>query len=187
MSDFNEHFPDMSYKSGWNPYEPFYPKDEFSKTMLSSIVTKVSKWLQNMNEDSTGTYGELQWNYTPDGGTIIYANESKDRFIQIWWDVDPLSLDTNSSVSICGSDKRFEDVTNNLEFFIAVEHAIYSELEKLQKEISDNSGSERFILKDTPPREDSDAFALDLAASQRVKVGPIQSIGLNGITYDESE
>jgi hypothetical protein len=176
----------MSYKSGWNPYQPFYPKDAFSKTMLSSIITKVSKWLENMNEDTTGEYGELQWNYTPDGGTIIYANESKERFIQIWWDVQ-IKYDDNAeetlehggdpsggfTVNICGSDKRFENVTNNLEFFTAVEHSIYSELEQLQREINESSGPGRFLKTEIP-------------AQGNVKVGPIQSIGMNGITYDES-
>jgi len=162
-SDNTEEYPDMSYKSGWNPYEPFYPKDEFSKKMLASIVTKVSKWLENLQQESTGEYGELVWNATPDGGTIIYANESKDRFIQIWWDVVvAFTQEEVGTISICGSDKRFEDVANNLEFFTAVERSIYNELEALQLAIH-----AKIILQTPIAKEPVSAFDLDLAAAQR--------------------
>ncbi len=166
-------YPDMSYKSGWNPYQPFYPKDEFSKKMLSSIITKVSKWLENMNQDTTGQYDELGWNYTPEGGTIIYANESPDRFIQIWWDLQ-MSLDADGmnehnayTIKICGSDKRFEDVANNLEFFTAVEHSIYNELEHLQKDLYDHFSSERFLVPKVETQEETqeEAFERDLHAA----------------------
>jgi len=156
----------MSYKSGWNPYQPFYPKDEFSKKMLSSIVTKVSKWLENMNQDTSDQYGELGWNYTPEGGTIVFANESPDRFIQIWWDLqlsldaDGMNADNVYTIQLCASDKRFEDVTHNLEFFTAVEHAIYNELERLQKELSDHFASERFLK--TKVETPEEAFERDL-------------------------
>src|SRR5271154_2620934 len=164
-----DNYPDMSYKSGWNPYQPFYPKDKFSTRMLSSIVTKVTKWLVNLNQDVTGEYGELAWNYTPDGGTIIYANESPDRFIQIWWDVvvafDPEDVGT---ISICGSDERFQDITINLQFFTAVERSIYGELESLQKVYAERFDSARHLVTVAPPREEEkSAFDLDLEAAQR--------------------
>jgi|SRR5579859_408577 len=149
---------DMSLKAGWNPYEPFYPKDDFSKQLLLSIPSKVSKWLELLNQDTTGEYGELAWNYTPEGGTIIFANESNERFVQIWWDYQ------DGVVTICGSDERFEDISSHLEFFTAVEFSIYDELESLHHAINDKT-----IYVPTHVRADEakSAFDLDLEAARR--------------------
>lgn len=167
MTEFDEKYPDMSYKSGWNPYEPFYPKDDFSKGMLSSIVKKTSKWLENLNQETTGEFGELGWNYTPDGGTIVFANQSPDRFIQIWWDVVvAFTQEDVGTIGICGSDKRFEDIANNLDFFTAVERSIYNELTILQIQFYQKYSSDRFT-DPTKQVELKSAFDLDLEAAQR--------------------
>jgi hypothetical protein len=180
MTSDNTEYPDMSWKSGWNPYEPFYPKDDFSKGLLSSIVKKTSKWLENLNQETSGEFGELGWNYTPDGGTIVFANESKDRFIQIWWDVVvAFTQEDVGTISICGSDKRFEDITNNLDFFTAVEQSIYNELEILQQAVASKITRDTNSTVTAPEGATSvtievfggggskSAFDLDLEAAQR--------------------
>lgn len=113
-------------------YVPFSPKDDLSAQLLKSIPRKVAAWLDNLDEDLSvpGDFGQLRWNFGTENGTIIYG-EGEDS-IQIWWTgavVDPSE--------VVGSDKRFENIVDNLDFFVEVEKLIYGELEKLQEKLDE--------------------------------------------------
>lgn len=125
---------DMSVEAGWEPYQPFTPQSSVSKMLLESIPKKVSGWLNLLGQDSSGEYDLLSWHFTPENGTVIY-DKAGEKFFQIWWGEGGCSA----------TDKRVEDIENNLEFFVGVEQDIYNELSRLQKQIHDRTAPERFL------------------------------------------
>jgi hypothetical protein len=46
------------------------------------------------------------------------------------------------------------DISANLSYFVEVEQLIYKQIDLLQHSINEKSGSERHLLKTTPPRDD---------------------------------
>jgi hypothetical protein len=138
---------DMSADAGWDPYIPHEPKTEFSKNLLKSVPRKVCAWLQLMNQESSGEYGFLKWNFTPENGTIIYENNNVQDFFQVWWNIE--------DDSVAATDERIENLETNLSYFVTVEQKIYDELLQLQKEIYDRTSAERFFreqfARDLPP------------------------------------
>lgn len=157
--DMVEHFKNALLSEGSNPYQPFYPWDTFSKELAATIPRKVAQWLQNMEQEPTGKYGHLHWDFDIDGGTLLYGDFDNEcgLLIQLWWS----SKIPGQPENVGCSDARFENLAANLEFFTALEHAIYAELDKLQAEYARMPKAPSKPLPDptlsnenTEPRED---------------------------------
>lgn len=130
--DMVEQFRTSLLAEGANPYQPFYPKDTFSKELAATIPRKVAQWLQNMEQEPTGEYGNLKWDFDVDGGNLVYGDFENEcgLLIELWW----TSAIPGQPENVGCSDSRFDNLATNLEFFTALEHAIYAELDKLQAE-----------------------------------------------------
>lgn len=125
---------DLSIFNGWDPAFAFEPKNDLSAELLRSIPRKVNAWLENLKQPimGPGEIGPLKWNFTSEGGSIIYDDvDGMESFAQIMW-VGPL----DKIEHVYGSDERFEDLTQDLAFFTALEKNIYDELEKLQRQLT---------------------------------------------------
>lgn len=112
----------------WNKEIKFYPKDDFSNEMLRTIPVKIAAWLKNCDIEATrGRCGDLYWNFEPLRGTILLGPSpsvtSNDGHIQIFWEM------TDEKPVFSGSDPRFQDLRENLDFFVAFETSVYKELE----------------------------------------------------------
>jgi len=114
----------------YTPSEVYSPNDTVSEELLKSIPKKVHFWLQGLLAEMTepGGYGMLRWNFTDEVSTIAYG-ESDDSVFQLWWEGD-----SHNPIGLCGNDKRFESIIDNMDFFTLLEENIYSELESLEEE-----------------------------------------------------
>lgn len=101
----------------------FTPQDELSTSLMKSIPRKVFHWLQRLEYDfaQSGSCGELSWKISPDCGKLTI---SKDATVSISW-----SGHADTPTDIQGSDSRFCDISNNLDWFTQVEKNIYDELD----------------------------------------------------------
>lgn len=103
----------------------FTPRDSLSKELLKSIPKKHYMWLANIGYPLYGN-GEcdgLTWSYDTDISWIKIHSSG----IVISWTGAP-----DNPKWIAGSDSRFENIIDNIAFFVSVEKSIYDELEKLQ-------------------------------------------------------
>lgn len=105
----------------------FVPKDSVSKQLLKSIPRKFVAWLENIGHDviEEEEFGDLVWRLDLDKSWITILS----REITVSWSGSP-----ESPAWIAGSDPAFENIPDNMEFFVSVEKSIYDELEKMQEQ-----------------------------------------------------
>lgn len=106
----------------------FLPKDAISANLLKSIPRKIFHWLIRIGDDPLegGKFESLTWNFSETGGSLVFDSAPSRITISWFGNVDDIT-------DIRGSDKRFCDITNNLEWFVGLENSIYVQLEKLEK------------------------------------------------------
>ena len=107
----------------------FYPKEQVSIQLLSSIPRKVSTWINYLGPAAIDLEfsGNLIWNLNNDNPTIIIMDIKSDTKIQIWWTGSALS-----PAFICGSEEWMENINEHLDKFVGLEKLIYDELDKLE-------------------------------------------------------
>lgn len=113
----------------------YYAQDDLSKTLAASIPKKVNAWLANigMQVHGGGQFGRLRWNFDLEAGTILFGQDGEADFFQLWYQGDPLN-----AKDVCTIDSRFENLSHDLEYMTLIEKNIYGELEKLQKELTED-------------------------------------------------
>jgi hypothetical protein len=118
----------------------FVPKDSISKQLLKSIPRKFVTWMENIDHDqiNKGKFGDLEWRVDTDKSWVTVLS----RDITVRW-----SGSHNNPSWIAGSDPAFENIVDNLDFFVSVEKSIYDELEKLQEHYISLNATEIPILK----------------------------------------
>lgn len=120
----------------------FVPKDAVSKQLLKSIPRKFVAWLENMGHDQIdeGEFGDLVWRVDLDKSWITILS----REITVSWSGSP-----ESPSWIAGSDPAFENIVDNMDFFVSIEKSIYDELEKLQEQ-HDRLNATEFPIPNRP-------------------------------------
>jgi hypothetical protein len=108
----------------------FTPQDELSSTLMKSIPRKVFHWLNRLEQDlaELGSYKGLAWKFSLDCGKLSYCG---DVVISLSW-----SGHVDSISEIQGSDERFCDITNNLDWFAQLEKDIYDALAEYEESLS---------------------------------------------------
>lgn len=106
----------------------FKPKDDLSKKLLISIPKKLAALFDRMNlkQDHDYVCESVSWHVSKKMGWVKFTVTGFDEDFMIEWTGNYLNPKT-----ISGSDQRFEYLTDNLDFFVSVERAIYDALEKL--------------------------------------------------------
>lgn len=128
-NDYEDFMIDMSVDKGYAPDQVFYPVESFSAGLLRSIPKKVHEWLLRLGvrDDVAGEAHGVRWNFSVDGGTIIYGSDGDSDFIQIWWESIP-----STAAFICCTDERCLNLKHNLPWFVTVEQNIYGALQTLE-------------------------------------------------------
>lgn len=118
--------------TSYTPLHVYAPLDSISEELLKSIPKKVYFWLEGLVPEITEKdgYGNLTWHFTEETSTIILGDQDDDEnYFQIWWEGDAAN-----PINLCGSDKRLENIVDNMDFFTKLEEDIYSELEDFEEE-----------------------------------------------------
>ncbi len=110
----------------------FAPKDNLSKQLLKTIPKKVVAWLDNLGISTHGDsqFGDLRWSFDIERSHIKLISPD----ISISW-----TGPADSPNWIAGSDQRFENLTENMDFFVHVEQSIYDVLEQLQLKMQEDA------------------------------------------------
>ena len=111
----------------------FFAKDPISNNLLASIPIKVKRWLEQIptvkdRHDflTDGEFNGLRWLFTAQKYTIEFSDDHTGEFATIEW-----ARKKDGAISIGGDQEWFEDVTSNMDKFIALEKQIYDTLEEL--------------------------------------------------------
>jgi hypothetical protein len=115
---------------------PFKPQSELSRSLLSSIPKKIFLWLENLQQDQTRPFTHGPFVYMNAGDHGLLSHIGGDEIIQIAWTGEAPNIET-----VCASDRRFEEIEFNLEWFTTVENRIYNEMERFEQEISAQDAS----------------------------------------------
>ena len=102
----------------------FIPQDHLSETLLKSIPRKIFHWLSRLEIqfDTPGNFKKLSWDIIPDAGSLEFIFQ--DSKITISW---------FGESDIRGSDKRFCNLSQHLDWFMLLEKEIYDTLEEYEK------------------------------------------------------
>lgn len=109
--------------------------------MLSSIPTKVAAWLDNIGiPRAKGTFNRLDWRIKNNEGVsiLMISGEGGDDLIQIDWNGPPGEIH-----SVRTNLPWIENISANLDKFVALERAIYDQLEELEELTRKSEEAER--------------------------------------------
>lgn len=119
----------LNFRWPYKENRMFKPKDDLSKQLMRSIPKKMAALFDRMNLKQNTDYSSefISWFVSPKYGWVTFTlPDAGDEIFKIEWTGHYLK-----PRNIQGTDKRFEHLTDNLEFLVSVERAIYSKLEKL--------------------------------------------------------
>jgi hypothetical protein len=108
----------------------YFPQDPLGEMLIKSIITKTALWLHNLEQEQTGEYGLLEWNFDPQGGAITFGIFDETDYICIAW-AGPAA----EPVAPAMTDPRIERAALNLQYFTEIEKSIYDALAAFEKDL----------------------------------------------------